>query len=208
MYAAGCGLDKTPMGPLMHKHVGQYIGFLVARSATRSSKLLRTTASPVMALLKEPLIALRVLQLLAVIFVEFYVTSILIEQHSEKLILDSSLLARVAFASLVVIWAAATFCWSTCFNKARVLARVGMYGDAVTTLAYVIVAILSRTTGTANCTNLGDKVLIWSESLDAWIDIEGAALGPKSLVRSLDSSILEMQCRLGKWAFAASIVTW
>ena len=157
---------------------------------------------------KLPLVALRVAQLLTVIYVEFTVTSILIETNANAIYLDNALLARVGLASLAVLWTAAVFCWSTCFNGARILAKPGLIGDAVTAVAFVVVAVLSRTPGTTDCGKLDDMLYIWSDSLKAWIDGEGAALGPGTLVKILDAGFAQRECKFGKSAFGTSIVNW
>ena len=196
-------------------HVGPYICFLLYRSSLASLKLLRTIVVPfsggsksAMAPFKPLLIALRVINLVLAIYAEFAVTSILIESNGNKIFLDSSLLARVGLASLAVIWTAVTFCWSTCFNGARVLAVPGMIGDIVAVIVYASVAILSRGAGAMNCSRLGGTLYIWSDSLGAWIDSEGAALSPASVVRYFDEGFVKRECSFGKSLFATSIAIW
>ena len=207
------------MGP-SDAGLDQYIRFVLARLArghrfpflrpwrTLVSTSSTNPASAAMNPFKLPLVALRVAQLLTVVYVEFAVTSILIETHANALFLDNPLLARVGLASLAVLWTAAVFSWSTCCNGARVLATPGMIGDAVTVAAYAVVAALSRGAGTADCGKLGDAMYIWSGALDAWIDGEGAALGPGTLVKILDAGFAQRECRFGKSAFGTAIANW
>ena len=157
---------------------------------------------------KLPLVMVRVLQLLATIYAEFTVTSMLIELHANRVYLDSGLLARVGLASLAVIWTVMVFCWSTCCNGARVLAVPGMIGDAVAVAAFAAVAIVSRGVASTDCGRLGGTLYLWSDSLGAWIDIEGAALSSNALVRFFDEDFLRRQCTFGQSTYGTAAASW
>ena len=204
------------------EQLGLYMLFLLTRSASSLLKALRTPllllllpfrdprsrAAAAMQPLKIPLIVLRLVQVLPAAYTLFALFALLVETIARSIVLDAGLLGRLVLAGLGAVWTAVMFCGSTCCNGARVLALPGTIGDVVAMLAYLVVAVLSRGQAGTNCFALGDKLMIYSDGLDRFVEPEGNAMGGTTVAGLIPADIVQRLCRYGQSAFAGAVANW